>query len=69
MTEPSLRCPECQEAAKRILHPFARRGWALDVDAARLHHAHMDGTPLCPVMTSTGYQPALPAAWPAAPRS
>lgn len=55
-----LRCPECGEAAKRLARPIPRAGWALAVDQKRLEHGHMDGEPLCPVMTSKGYQPALP---------
>lgn len=62
-----LRCPECHEPARRLLHPFPRRGWALNVDADRLHAAHSDGEPLCPVMTASGYQPALPERKPDAP--
>lgn len=53
-----LKCPECGEAARR--GAIRREGWALQVDANRLQHVHLDGTPLCPVMTSKGYQPALP---------
>lgn len=56
-----LRCPECHEPAFKLPHPFLRQGWALSVDPERLTHGHgSDGEPLCPVMTATGYQPALP---------
>lgn len=53
----ALYCPECGERAKR--GTIRREGWALGVDADRLQHVHLDGTSLCPVMTSKGYQPAL----------
>lgn len=62
-----MRCPECHEPAKRLSRPFPRTGWALCVDAERLTHGHHDGEPLCPVMTPTGYQPALPEPSPPAP--
>jgi len=62
-----LRCPECYEPAVRLPSPLPRTGWALAVEPKRLEHAHRDGEPLCPVMTATGYQPALPEAEPSLP--
>ena len=63
-TTPQLRCPECHEPARKLPTPLPREGWALQVDAARLEHAHLDGEPLCPVMTSQGYAPAMPEVTP-----
>lgn len=57
----TLVCPECGDAVRRLDAPMGRYGALIDVEPKRLRHAHDDGTPLCPVMTSTGYQPALPA--------
>jgi hypothetical protein len=54
----SKMCPGCHEPA--VPHTFRRAGWSLTVDADRLRHSHRDGEPLCPEMTSTGYQPSLP---------
>lgn len=51
-------CPECGETVTSLV--TGRTGWALAVDPGRLSWVHSDGTPLCPVMTSDGYQPALP---------
>jgi uncharacterized Zn finger protein (UPF0148 family) len=53
-----LVCPECGEKARRGF--VKREGSMLSADPARLQHVHHDGEPLCPVMTNTGYQPALP---------
>lgn len=52
-------CPECGESI--VKRPCAASGWTLAVDPKRLAWSHADRTPLCPVMTPTGYQPALPA--------
>lgn len=54
----NLICPECEE--KAVPRAIKREGWALNVEEERLKHTHEDGEPLCPVMTATGYQPALP---------
>lgn len=56
--ESGLTCPECGEKARP--GKVKRTGSMLSVDPARLQHVHHDGEPLCPVMTSKGYQPALP---------
>ncbi len=53
-----LWCPECAEPAQE--YDVIADGSMLSVDAERLRYAHLDGEPLCPVMTSKGYQPALP---------
>lgn len=60
MTYPS-KCPECGEAVQQKA-PRAPRGggWALSVERKRLKFSHLDGEPLCPVMTPRGYQPAMP---------
>ncbi len=52
----SLICPECGERA--LKGPPVRTLYVGEPD--RLRHHHPDGEPLCPVMTSTGYQPAYP---------
>lgn len=57
----TLRCPECLEPA-RPCPPIPPKGWAIGVEPERLRHSHLDGEPLCPVMTTRGYQPALPEA-------
>ncbi|GAA1105097.1 hypothetical protein [Nocardiopsis composta] len=51
-TPPGLYCPECGEAAQAK----PPRIWA--VGTARPAHSHLDGEPLCPVMTRWGYRPA-----------
>jgi len=51
-------CPECGEPAKR--GQIKAEGWALNVEPERRRWTHVDGEPLCPEMTSSGYQPALP---------
>lgn len=59
-----LVCPECGEPARK--GRVKREGPMLSVPEKRLLHTHMDGTPLCPVVTSDGpsdrggYRPALP---------
>ena len=58
-------CPECGEDVERGDPRGARGGagvgWAIDVEVRRLQHRHRgDREPLCPVVTSRGYQPALP---------
>lgn len=51
-------CSECGEPAyKRPPRPW---GGSSGVDKNRKQWSHKDGEPLCPVMTSKGYQPALP---------
>lgn len=51
-------CPECDEPV--VKRPPVRSGWSISVDPKRLEYSHPNGEPLCPVMTSTGYQPGLP---------
>jgi len=59
-----LACPVCGERA--VAHAFPREGWALQVSPGRLMHAHeSDGSPLCAVLTTGGYQPAYPVSTPA----
>lgn len=53
-----MKCPECGEPAK--VAKIKPVGAMLNVDRERLRAAHLDGTPLCPVMTAKGYQPAMP---------
>jgi hypothetical protein len=53
-------CPECGERATNRPPAGAKNGWASSVDDRRLMWSHVDGEPLCPVMTDSGYQPALP---------
>lgn len=50
-----LWCPECGEPA--VARPPTR--WT-PANGPRPHHSHPDGEPLCPVLTATGYRPALP---------
>ncbi len=52
-------CPECEEPVVEC-DLMGVGGWALEVPAERLRWAHTDGEPLCPVMASGGYVPALP---------
>lgn len=57
----ALWCPECHERARA--ETVERTGPMLAVEPARLQAVHaVGGGPLCPVMTETGYQPALPTA-------
>ena len=49
------RCPECGEPARP--RPPAR--WTT-ANGPRPDHSHLDGEPLCPVVTATGYHPAWP---------
>jgi hypothetical protein len=55
-------CPECEEPAVRYAAGFTREGWAFGpIEQERLHWMHArTHDAMCPVMTSTGYQPALP---------
>ena len=55
-----MKCPECGEPVQAKPPKQARSGWTRDVEERRLKHSHKDGEPLCPVMTKTGYQPAMP---------
>ena len=56
-----LICPECGEPAEQGRPRGGSGGWALPADPRRLNHRHAaDREPLCPVMTSQGYQPAMP---------
>jgi hypothetical protein len=55
-----LICPECEETVERGTPRGSRTGYALQVEPKRLEHRHTDREPLCPVVTATGYQPALP---------
>lgn len=55
-----LICPECGEDVVPGRPRGSLTGYALDVQPERLAHRHRDREPLCPVMTSKGYQPALP---------
>jgi len=52
-----LWCPECGERA--ITRPPVR--WTA-ANGPRPEHSHVDGEPLCPVMTAQGYRPARPVA-------
>ena len=51
----ALWCPECGEPAQP--RPPAR--WTT-ANGPRPDHSHLDGEPLCPVVTATGYHPAWP---------
>lgn len=53
-------CPECDEAAWRKTPSMAPKGWLLGLPDQAGEWVHTDDTPLCPVMTSTGYEPARP---------
>ena len=53
-------CPVCGERVEVGRPQSHGRPWQSTADPARLQHRHVDGEPLCPVMTGTGYQPALP---------
>lgn len=53
-----IKCPECGEPAKPANIP--RRGAMLAVEPKRLKASHLDGEPLCTIVTPTGYQPAMP---------
>jgi hypothetical protein len=59
---PVLRmvCPECGEPAVHRLPNGAGTGSLLAAEPARQRWSHRDGEPLCPVVTESGYQPALP---------
>ena len=54
----SKTCPGCKE--KAVVRNVPATGSMLGVDADRRRHTHADGEPLCPEMTSKGYQPAKP---------
>ncbi|GAA4907798.1 hypothetical protein [Streptomonospora salina] len=47
-------CPECEEPVQAQ----PPRIWACGTD--RPAYSHLDGEPLCPVMTGAGYLPAEP---------
>lgn len=56
-------CPECGDAAfRRSTGGIRPRGWVLGLPESEdgVSWEHADRTPLCPVMTSSGYQPARP---------
>ncbi|SHN46449.1 hypothetical protein [Cryptosporangium aurantiacum] len=53
-------CPECDEPVEHIPPDSAGTGALAGGDPARQEWSHLDGEPLCPVVTDTGYQPALP---------
>jgi hypothetical protein len=59
---PVLVCPECGEAAAAC-NP---KGWTVALGPFPQWAHAVDGEPLCPVMTSTGYRPAprpIPVTW------
>ena len=51
----ALWCPECGEPAQ----PRPPSRWPA-ANGSRPDHSHLDGEPLCPVVTATGYRPAWP---------
>lgn len=51
-----LVCSECGEEVV----PGRPVRELIGVESKRMQHRHKDGEPLCPVMTSSGYQPAMP---------
>ncbi|TQS43733.1 hypothetical protein [Cryptosporangium phraense] len=53
-------CPECGEPVEHVPPYDAGTGALAGGDPARQEWSHLDGEPLCPVVTDTGYQPALP---------
>lgn len=53
-------CPECGEEVENRPPTNAGTGALAGGDPARQQWSHLDGEPLCPVVTDTGYQPALP---------
>ena len=55
-------CPKCDEViVRKPPRPFSKAGWGLNVEPSRLEWSHAsDSSPLCPVMTESGYQPAHP---------
>ena len=56
-----LACPECGEDVEPGRPRGSRTGYAVDVEPRRLEHRHVrDREPLCPIVTSRGYEPALP---------
>lgn len=56
-----MKCPCCNENVReRLPADPSPDGWGFDVPPTRLVYVHMDGEPLCPVMTLRGYMPALP---------
>lgn len=52
-SEPQWWCPECGEHARYGCPTRWNPIWG-----PRPRHSHLDGTPLCPVMTEVGYRPA-----------
>lgn len=60
--KPEWWCPECGERAR-----YGRPTRWTPVWGARPPHSHLDGTPLCPVMTEHGYRPAPATSEPPGP--
>jgi hypothetical protein len=54
-TDHPLCCPECGEPAR----PTPPAAWTSSYGPAP-SYAHLDGTPLCPVIDKHGYHPAHP---------
>ncbi|MFC6002105.1 hypothetical protein ACFPZ0_11300 [Streptomonospora nanhaiensis] len=50
----TLYCPECGEEVANV----PPRVW--NTGSPRPEHSHLDGEPLCAVMTEEGYRPATP---------
>lgn len=48
-------CPECKEPVQEVPPTTWCGAWGQAPD-----FSHLDGEPLCPVITADGYRPALP---------
>lgn len=51
----TMICPECHEPVQNIPPPTWTPAWGQAPE-----FSHLDGEPLCPVITTDGYRPALP---------